>query len=139
MPIYAYKCAFCASSRDVFKPIAELDRTEVCQQCGAGMERRISAVAVLGDYAGYTCPITDKWIEGRRAHEENLARHGCRVYEPGEREGFVRRKAVEQEQFLETMGESAAAAVEALPSDKRERLCAEIQNGLDVGVTRQTA
>lgn len=42
------------------------------------------AAFVVSDYAGYTCPITDTWVEGRAAHRENLKRHGCRVLEKGE-------------------------------------------------------
>lgn len=36
------------------------------------------------DYDGYTCPVTDKWVEGRVAHRENLKRQDCRVLEKGE-------------------------------------------------------
>lgn len=61
---------------------------------------------VAGDYAGYTCPITGKWIEGRAAHEENLKRHGCRVAEKGEDRDNARERARQDrvfEQRLEGM------------------------------------
>lgn len=45
---------------------------------------------VRRDIPGYDCPVTGKWIEGRRAHEENLKRHGCRVVEKGEKEEWIR-------------------------------------------------
>lgn len=44
-----------------------------------------AAPMVIGDFTPYDCPITGKMIEGRRAHEENLKRHDCRILEPGER------------------------------------------------------
>ncbi|MBF0157489.1 MAG: hypothetical protein HQL57_09930 [Magnetococcales bacterium] len=44
----------------------------------------VLAPAVRSDYAPYDCPITGQVIEGRRAHRENLARHGCRLLEAGE-------------------------------------------------------
>lgn len=47
---------------------------------------------ISGDYQPYTCPITGRWIEGKRAHEENLKRHGCRVLEKGEKDEFVKDK-----------------------------------------------
>jgi|TARA_R110002020_G_scaffold80746_5_gene201184 hypothetical protein len=44
----------------------------------------LAAPYVAGDYKPYSCPITGRTIDGRREHEENLARHGCRVHEKGE-------------------------------------------------------
>lgn len=43
------------------------------------------------DYPGYDCPITGKWIEGKTAHRENLARHNCHLAEPGETAESMRR------------------------------------------------
>lgn len=45
------------------------------------------------DYKPYRCPITGKPIEGKRAHQENLKRHGCRLLEKGEKEQNVRERA----------------------------------------------
>jgi len=42
--------------------------------------------AIASDYEAYDCPITGKTIDGRREHEANLAKHGCRILEPGEHE-----------------------------------------------------
>lgn len=39
------------------------------------------SAAVHGDYEGYQSPVTGEWIEGKRAHREDLKRHGCRLYE----------------------------------------------------------
>ncbi len=54
---------------------------------------------VIGDYAAYECPVTGKMIEGRRAHQENLNRHDCRILERGEKEDNVRnaKAAVEKD------------------------------------------
>jgi hypothetical protein len=43
-----------------------------------------SGPILLRDYSTYTCPVTDKPIEGRHAHSENLKRRGCRLLEKGE-------------------------------------------------------
>ncbi len=40
----------------------------------------------------YQCPITGREVNGKRDHERNLAEHGCRLLEPGEREDAERRK-----------------------------------------------
>ena len=136
MPIYSYKCPTCSRKRDVFKRLAELDRVESCLNCGFAMNRQLSAPMVKGDYPGYSCPITGKWIEGRRAHEENLKKHGCRVLEAGETESAKRTWAAE-DAALETAVESTVEEfVETLPTEKKERLAAEIQSGLDVELTR---
>lgn len=44
------------------------------------------------DYEGYNCPITGKRVEGRKAHRENLEKHGCRLFETGEREDFIKNR-----------------------------------------------
>jgi hypothetical protein len=59
---------------------------------------------VRRDIPGYDCPVTGKWIEGRRAHEENLKQQGCRIVEKGEKEEWIRdreRAAREQDRKLD--------------------------------------
>jgi hypothetical protein len=50
------------------------------------VQRRPDAPNVHADFEGYRSPVTGEWIEGRRAHREDLRRHGCRVYEGRESE-----------------------------------------------------
>ncbi len=100
------------------------------------MDRQINAPAVVSDYPGYSCPITGSWIEGRKAHNENLKRHGCRVLEAGETEQ-VRQKAREEEASMDRgIDETVERFYEALPTVKREQLAAEITSGLDVSFDR---
>jgi putative FmdB family regulatory protein len=142
MPIYDYRCPTCTTRREVFKKIAEIDKPERCPKCAFFMERQLSAPIVRGDIAAYDCPITGKRIEGRRQHEENLKRHGCRVLESGESEAAARYKSsaaaaqVEEDIEIDTTVEQF---VEALPTAKREQLAAEIQSGLDIDISRSTA
>jgi hypothetical protein len=72
--------------------MAESRSPRACAACGQLAEKRISAARLSVDYEGYTCPITDKWIEGKRAHRENLKQHNCRVYEPGETQDAMKRQ-----------------------------------------------
>lgn len=137
MPIYTYQCPACATRRDIFKPLALLDREEPCETCETQMERQLSAPAVLADYAGYSCPISGKWIEGRRAHEENLARHGCRVLEGGETEQARRRGSEEASLLDKEVDNTVEQFYETLPTDKREALAVAVQSGLDVAVERK--
>ena len=137
MPLYAYKCWACQARRDVLKPIADLNRSESCEKCQATMERQLAAPAVIGDYAGYACPISNKWVEGRRAHEENLKKHGCRVYEGGETEAFRANKQKEETELDRRVDETVEQYYEALPAEGREQLAVAVQSGLDVAIERK--
>lgn len=138
MPMYSYKCPVCSAGRDILKPIAEIDRTEHCHKCNFAMNRQVVAPRVRPDLPGYACPVTGAWIEGRRQHEENLARTGCRLLEPGESDTAMRKRREADEQFLETVAETAVAEVHNMPAVKREKLCAELEGGLGLAVERST-
>lgn len=136
MPMYAYRCGKCGTSQDVFKPIRDLDLPEPCERCETPMDRMLCAPMVRPDYPGYSCPITGDWIEGRRAHEENLKKHGCRVYEPGELSDHQAHRAAEDAAFDAAVEATVEEFVEKLPARKREQLAIELENGADVGVVR---
>ena len=136
MPLYLYKCPTCSRKRDILKRIADLDRAEHCLHCGFAMNRQLAAPMVRGDYPGYNCPITGNWIEGRRAHEDNLKRHGCRVLEPGETEGVKRAAAAAAVAEEEAIDDTVEEFFETLPTAKKEQLAAEVENGLDLQVVR---
>lgn len=137
MPVYDYKCPLCLKRREVFRKLAELDDPVACF-CGQPMLRQISAPYVRGDYPPYECPVTGKMIEGRRAHEENLKRTGCRIYEPGEKHDFERRQRAEDAAFDAKIEETADRFVAGLPTEKRDRLAAEMEGGLTTQIERST-
>lgn len=136
--IYLYHCVVCDRQQEIIKPLADIDRMEPCRHCDFPMERRIQAPAVHGDLPGYDCPITGKWIEGRRAHEENLKKHGCRIYEPGETEQAAQARKAAEERMLRDVDQTVGQFVESLPQDKVEALSTGLQNGLDVSPTRSS-
>jgi hypothetical protein len=138
MPTYVYKCPVCAAKRDIVKKVAELDRVEHCLKCSFAMNRQLVAPMVRPDYAGYTCPITGDWIEGRAAHEANLRKHGCRVLEDGERQEAEKVAKARDEAFLESVGETAARFVAQLPPSKQEQLAKELDAGAGISVERAT-
>lgn len=135
MPVYEYTCKSCGQYFTRYLSLTRYRDPQTCE-CGAVAEKLISAPAVRGDYEAYNCPITGKRIEGRKAHEENLRRHGCRVLEPGEVGSATSRRARETAELEDAVAESAAQAVATLPRQKREKLEAELSQGLDVQVTR---
>lgn len=134
--MYDYKCPTCGSRREVVLKLAEIDLPVECLKCSGYMNRQVSAPMVVGDYPPYTCPITGKLIEGRRAHIENLAKHGCRVLEPGETAAAARQRAADDAALDAAIEETTDRFIAGLPTEKRDRLGAEMDNGLDVQVTR---
>jgi hypothetical protein len=86
-------------------------RCELVEVPLESMQRRPSEAPVVhGDYEGYTSPITGEWIEGRRAHREDLKRHGCRVYEGRESEQrAATRVQAEHARQTEQLAEKMAA------------------------------
>ena len=66
----------------------------------------------------YRCPITNEPITTKQQHENNLARHGCRILETGEAEQ-AKRKRLESERELDKKIESEVERlVETMPSKK---------------------
>ena len=98
MPIYTYRCDSCDSTFDVVRKIAEMQKEEL-HTCGKMAQKIIVPWHVMPDLPSYTCPITGEWIDGRKAHKENLKRKGCRVFEPGELEHFKKSKDERQKDF----------------------------------------
>ncbi|OSM03966.1 hypothetical protein MAIT1_03788 [Magnetofaba australis IT-1] len=41
---------------------------------------------------GYHSPVDGRWIDSRQARREDLKRHGCREYDPGEKRAFLQEK-----------------------------------------------
>ena len=142
MPTYSAQCTACNHKFDIFRRISDRDLPANCERCRAPAQRIIDKARISPDYAPYNCPITGELISGRRQHEENLKRHGCRIYEPGELEEH--RKFVEQEseRQIDRLAESAVKAALALPPEKQETLAAELTLGAgtgDCGFVRTTA
>lgn len=127
MPMYEYECPRCDYGRVTrIKPVAEYRTTEVCAICGGDLKRLISRPIVRGDIEPYQCPITGKPITSRRAHEENLLRHDCRVLEKGEKEDLDKRKAREEDAFADRLAETAGKLVHSMPQEKQEALVREL-------------
>ena len=136
MPTYTFRCPDCGAVFDRILRVAQYNDPQSCS-CGKQAKRIIVAPAIRTDISGYRCPVTDKWIEGRRAHAENLKRTGCRLYEPGETEALKRRKAAEEATFERELDDTADRLIAELPAVKRDRLIGEVEGGLTATVVRQ--
>jgi len=138
MPTYDFQCEGCGhSERDVLRPLAEYNLPYPCPICDAPMRQLISAPHVVMDYAGYTCPVTGKWVEGHAAHRENLKRQGCRVLEPGETEEVRRARKRADERLDHSLDETADQLLASLPSCEVEHLCNAVSDGMTATVERR--
>ena len=91
MPIYEYRCG----EGHVFErvlPVQDYLTPQYCSCGEVGQKVILHAPRVFGDYEGYESPATGRWVEGRRAREEDMRVSGCRPYELGEREELERRQ-----------------------------------------------
>ncbi len=134
MPIYEYKCE-CGRKVDKFLKLEEHSKPQRCE-CGAWMVKQFSAPMIRGDYQAYNCPVTGKLIDGRKAHRENLAQHGCRVLEAGEREQVEQYRRRSDAALDKAVDATADEFVATLPTRDREKLVAEIQGGLTTEIVR---
>lgn len=79
MPIYRIRCNCCGTEQDIFRTLSTYN--DLPAHCGETMTRVICAPAIHADLPGYESPATGKWIEGRAARRDDLARSGCRPWE----------------------------------------------------------
>ena len=134
MPMYQFRCTE-GHTFDRLVPLAQSDEPQPCP-CGAAASRQIIAPAIRTDYPGYTCPVSGKWIEGRVAHRENLARTGCRVLEPGETSALTSRQQSSEAALEAALDSTAEELIANLSSRDKERLAAEMDAGLSAEVVR---
>ena len=83
----------------------------------------------------YACPITGNPISSKRAHEDNLKRHDCRVLEGGEKE-FNAKRAAEADAALDrAIDQTVEREIDLMPGEKREQLAKELAT-TDVTIAR---
>ena len=134
MPMYQFRCTE-GHVFDRLVPLAQFDEPQSCS-CGAAASRQIVAPAIRTDYAGYTCPVSGKWIEGRAAHRENLARTGCRILEPGETSAAVSRASSSDAALEAAIDSTTDQLIANLSTRDKERLAAEMDSGLSAEIVR---
>lgn len=139
MPIYSYKCETpgCEERFDKFLPLAQYQEEQSCPSCLQPAVKVLSPCRVIGDYPAYNCPITGKLIDGRKAHNENLKRTGCRILEPGETREFKKSLKTEDQKFEKELDHSVEKFIDQLPAEKKDKLMAEAEAGLTLTVDRR--
>ena len=85
----------------------------------------------------YRCPITEKPVEGRVNHRENLKGKGMRLMEPGEKEQMLERKAHDARMLEKAMETTVGETVASWPQEKQAKLAQEAEH-FTVAVERGT-
>jgi putative FmdB family regulatory protein len=80
--MYDIGCQSCGNRTTVFRRLADFDNLPACD-CGALMQRRVSAPAIQAGFTEYISPATGKLISSPGAQREDLQRSGCILHEPG--------------------------------------------------------
>lgn len=138
-PLYEFVC----SSRHHFErylPVADYRTPQNCD-CGAPGRRIISVPMLLirSKDICYDSPIDGRPITSMAARLDDLARSGCREYDPCMKQDYHRRIEREEKQLEAAIESTVDAEIAAMPSRKREHLASELQHGANVGVERITA
>lgn len=136
MPLYDTECRSCGVKDTRMIALVNLDMPIVCNTCNGLMDRLISAPMIRGDIEAYTCPITGKVINGRKAHEDNLKRHNCRVLETGEADIVKKNRERADQQMDKNIESTVEQFIEKLPTQKKEQLAKEVLGGADITITR---
>ncbi len=135
MPLYEFACDSCNKKEDRVLPLADYMKEQQCS-CGQAMRKCLSAPAVSVDYPAYQCPVTGATVEGRKQHEENLKRQGCRVWEPGETERVKQDRADADRVFARQVESTIDQQIETMPTRKKEELVKELKSGADLALKR---
>lgn len=135
MPLYDLQC----DQGHRFERMIPLEKFEepILCDCTAPAQRLISAPMFSVDQTGYTCPVSGEWIGSKHQHQNNLAKHGCRVLETGEKEAAAAYRAKEDAALDKAIEGTVERQIESFSSEKKETLHNELINGkLDLAVDR---
>lgn len=135
MPIYEYRCRE-GHGFERYLPLAEFATAQVCE-CGERAQKILSAPMVVTDLPGYSSPVDGRWVEGKRARREDLARNNCVPYEPSMKQEQAKRLAASNAAIDAKVDAHVEAEISRMPARKRERLEAELR-GHDVTVERSS-
>ena len=137
MPLHDFECSLCHAIEEDF--VGHGVNSIICVRCGAEAKKVfLSAPIVAADLPGYASPVDGRWIEGKRARREDLARHNCVPYEPSMKDDQARRLKAANEAIDRKVDEHVESEIARMPARKREKLEAELRGGADTEFVRST-
>lgn len=136
--IYEYSCPLGHHFERVL-PAADYQSRQVCE-CGA-IGRRIISVPRLVSVqkeCNYDSPIDGRPITSWKQREEDLARSGCRPYDPGMRQDVDRFHKQVDAELDRSVDAHIDAAFEKMPARQREQLENEVKSGASAEIIRRS-
>lgn len=78
MPLYSYQCQKCERVEDAIRKVVDHAIGPDC--CGEPMRQKITAPMLApimggGNWAGYQCPVTGRFVTSRRERKNIMAEH----------------------------------------------------------------
>jgi hypothetical protein len=136
-PFYDYRCP---TGHKQTKYFCLSDHVgEIGCPCGEKAEQVISApimVKIAADVC-YDSPIDGKPITSWAARQEDLARSGCRPYDPEMKTDAERHRKEADATFDQAIEATVEESIHKMPTKKRGALMSELtEQGADLGYTR---
>lgn len=121
-----------------FLRFSDLEDDQICE-CGRPATRLIRApILFVRQDVCYDSPIDGRAITNKQARIEDLKRSGCIEYDPGMKQDADRRVRDNEARLDKHVDATVDAAIEHMPSRKRELLQAELSSGVTAEPVRQT-
>lgn len=137
MPVYNYECAECSIMTERYLKLESYQTSQHCDKCGNVMTKILTPTRFNIDYSEYECPVTGRIIRGRKQHEENLKRTGCRLLEDGEMDAVRKDNYYADKRLEDNIEKSVEKAINGMSTKDVERLAKEVESGIDCGIIRQ--
>lgn len=135
IPIYEYVCEV-GHGFERYLPVAQYATAQRCE-CGAASQKVLSAPMVVTDLPGYSSPVDGRWVEGRKARREDLARNNCVPYEPSMKSEYMKKIDRNTAALDAKVDAHVESEIARMPARKREKLEAELRAN-DLSVERAT-
>lgn len=139
MPTYTYACGQ-GHVFEQYSSLAGFQAMRICD-CSALATLVITpplSVTVAPDVC-YDSPIDGRPITSWAQRQDDLARSGCRPYDPGMKDDADRRITQDRAAFDQSIDATVEEAIEKMPTHKRGKLYSELtQEGVGVEYVRST-
>lgn len=96
-----------------------------------------SGLMIVGDLPDYTSPVDGKLVSGRAQRRNDLKRTGCREYDPGEREAYMKSRAADDAALEKSVGNTVEKFFYTATPRTRELIVQAMNAGLDASLIRK--
>lgn len=143
MPVYTYRCTSCDNQFEIYHTVKELDDKawRWCWDCTHPLDLVITAPLLVKAAADvcYDSPIDGSPITSWAARRNDLAKHGCREYDPGMKQDYHQRIKDADAAMEKAVDEHVERSVERMNGAQRGKLWSELTDqGMTADVTRST-